>query len=65
MLTAAGPVYGGALSKVRHAAQYVQRRAHYRNPKVYRQSVVSVVGLTLVWDAFLMGTTVAQVFQER
>ena len=62
---AAWPVWGSLLNGVIGAMAELQRRAHYRMPKIYRMSVQFVVLTTLAADSFIIGTVVGRIFEQK
>lgn len=62
--TAAWPVWGSLLNGVNGSMAELQRRAHYRMPKIYRMSVQFVVLTTLAADCFIIGTVVGRIFEQ-
>ena len=62
---AAWPVWGSLLNGVVGSMAELQRRAHYRMPKIYRMSVQFVVLTTLAADSFIIGTVVGRIFEQE
>ena len=59
------PVWGSALSRLRHSAAGVKQLALFRSPRIYRDFTRAIVLLAVFLDSILLAAAVGRAFSEN